>query len=117
MTQILRSLQFSSKSSEKYSLYEHDILLWCGDLNYRIDSDNFQEVVDMIQQNSLYELRKLDQLKQEKAAGNVFAEFEEGKIKFPPTYKFKVGTHEYDAEKVRIPSWCDRILYRGDSVH
>jgi hypothetical protein len=55
-------------------------------------------------------------LRAEKNAGNVFAEFEEGKIKFPPTYKFKVGTHDYDSEKVRIPSWCDRILYRGESV-
>jgi hypothetical protein len=46
----------------------------------------------------------------------VFAEFEEGKINFPPTYKFKVGGQEYDAEKVRTPSWCDRILWRGEAI-
>lgn len=45
-------------------------------------------------------------------------EFEEAKLKFPPTYKFKVGTSEYDLKpsKVRIPSWCDRILYRGENL-
>eukprot|EP00347_Sterkiella_histriomuscorum_P006556 403352324 len=116
VSQILRNLQFVNNISEKQNIFEHDVLLWCGDLNYRINSDNFQEVVDMIQQNKLYELRNLDQLKLEKAAGNVFGEFQEGKIKFPPTYKFKVGTHEYDSEKVRIPSWCDRILYRGETL-
>lgn len=52
----------------------------------------------------------------EKESGNVFVEFEEGKINFHPTYKYKVGTHDYDEEKVRIPSWCDRILYRGESI-
>ena len=50
----------------------------------------------MIKQNKLYELRTLDQLRVEKNAGNVFVELEEGKIKFPPTYKYKVGTSEYD---------------------
>lgn len=98
------------------NLFEHDILLWCGDLNYRISSDNFEDVVDKIKNNKLSDLRQLDQLRQEKAAGNVFVEFEEGKIKFPPTYKFKVGTSDYDSGKVRIPSWCDRILYRGEGV-
>lgn len=61
-------------------------------------------------------MRSLDQLRAEKNAGNVFAELEEGKIKFPPSYKFKVGTSEYDSDKVRIPSWCDRILFRGEQV-
>lgn len=50
----------------------------------------------MIKQNKIFELRKLDQLRQEKEQGNVFAEFEEGKITFQPTYKFKLGTHDYD---------------------
>ena len=105
-----------NQNQETQNLYEHDILLWCGDLNYRINNDNFDETVEMIKQNKMFELRKLDQLRLEKEAGNVFAEFEEGKINFPPTYKFKVGTHDYDSEKVRTPSWCDRILYRGESI-
>lgn len=41
-------------------MFEHDIVLWCGDLNYRINSDNFDEVVEMIKQNKMFELRKLD---------------------------------------------------------
>ncbi len=109
---------FTYKNDETYNLFEHDVLLWCGDLNYRINSDNFEEVIDKIKQNKLSDLRVLDQLRQEKAAGNVFVEFEEAKLKFPPTYKFKVGTDDYDfrKSKVRIPSWCDRILFRGENL-
>lgn len=103
-------------NESSYNLFEHDILIWCGDLNYRINSDSFEDVVAKIQANKIAELRELDQLRQEKVAGNVFLEFEEAKLKFPPTYKYKVGTSEYDLKpsKVRIPSWCDRILFRGE---
>jgi hypothetical protein len=111
-------LNFAAKNDETYNLFEHDILLWCGDLNYRINSDSYEDVVQKVKDNKLAELREVDQLLQEKKAGNVFAEFEEAKLKFPPTYKFKVGTNDYDykTSKIRIPSWCDRILYRGENI-
>ena len=33
----------------------------------------------------------------------------EGQIKFPPTYKFDMGTTNY--HKGRGPSWTDRVLF------
>ena len=36
--------------------------------------------------------------------------FQEGKIHFAPTFKFKLGTSEYS--QARVPSWTDRILWR-----
>lgn len=46
----------------------------------------------------------------------VFQEFEEGPIVFPPTYKYDVGSDEYDtSEKARTPSYTDRILWRSIS--
>jgi hypothetical protein len=54
---------------------------------------------------------------QERAAGKVFQGFHEMSIDFAPTYKFDVGTHEYDSsEKNRVPAWTDRILWRTGSV-
>jgi synaptojanin len=35
-----------------------------------------------------------------------FVGFEEGPILFPPTYRYDVGTNNYDtSEKARIPAW------------
>ncbi|THH19918.1 hypothetical protein EW146_g1363 [Bondarzewia mesenterica] len=46
-----------------------------------------------------------------------FAGYEEGPILFRPTYRYDVGTENYDtSEKLRIPAWTDRILFRGSTL-
>ncbi len=63
VNQIIKSLLFSYRnegSESSYNLFEHDILLWCGDLNYRINSDSFEDVVAKIAANKIAELRELD---------------------------------------------------------
>lgn len=62
------------------------------------------------------ELLQLDQLNVERKRGNVFRGFEEGRIAFPPTYKFQAGTMQYEKrpeKKLRAPAWCDRILWKA----
>ena len=38
----------------------------------------------------------------------------EGNIEFNPTYKYKKESNDYyyKNNKIRIPSWCDRIFYK-----
>lgn len=38
--------------------------------------------------------------------------FAEQPIAFPPTYKYEPGTDAFESAKRRVPSWCDRVLYK-----
>ena len=89
-----------------------DMVFWLGDLNYRIDG-NRKAVEKLIHNGAEAALRNNDQLLNERARGNVFKGFREGKIRFKPTYKYDPGTDTYDtSKKQRIPAWTDRILYK-----
>jgi inositol polyphosphate 5-phosphatase INPP5B/F len=97
-------------------ILDHDIVFWIGDFNYRIDLSLSQDdIMTLLQYDNLAVLRKKDQLNIERAAGNVFHDFEEGVLTFPPTYKFQPGTDVYETrpeKKLRPPAWCDRVLWR-----
>lgn len=41
------------------------------------------------------------------------ADLDEGPLEFNPTYKYDIGTNNYDtSKKKRTPAWCDRILFK-----
>ncbi|KAI8876144.1 DNase I-like protein [Backusella circina FSU 941] len=98
------------------SIFHNDYLIWCGDLNYRI---NLSESVikSRLRQNKLDLLSEYDQLTIERSAGRTFPMFEEGDISFDPTYKYDAGTDRYDtSEKRRAPAWTDRILWKKEKL-
>ncbi|KAJ1426763.1 Endonuclease/exonuclease/phosphatase [Ochromonadaceae sp. CCMP2298] len=106
--------------TQELHILEHEVVIWMGDLNYRID-DAFStdQVFKKIAADRLDELRDKDQLNIERARGNVFQGFEEGRLDFPPTYKYQPGTDMYDRrpdKKVRAPAWCDRVLWRAEDT-
>jgi hypothetical protein len=41
-------------------ILEHDYVIWSGDLNYRIEHHNFDAVVELVNQNRLFELKQRD---------------------------------------------------------
>lgn len=95
---------------------DHDYVFWLGDLNYRLDL-SYQQACQMVAQNQIKSLLLYDQLSMQMEAGKVFRGYREAEVGFPPTYKFDVGTDTYDtSEKMRVPSWTDRIMYRGGDV-
>lgn len=47
----------------------------------------------------------------------IFQGYQEAPLLFRPTYKYDNGTDDYDtSEKMRIPAYTDRILYKGPDV-
>uniref|UniRef100_A0A0G4IAE0 Inositol polyphosphate-related phosphatase domain-containing protein n=1 Tax=Chromera velia CCMP2878 TaxID=1169474 RepID=A0A0G4IAE0_9ALVE len=42
----------------------------------------------------------------------MYGEFDEFPIEFPPSYKYDAGSDTYDTKKLQCPAWTDRILWR-----
>ncbi|KAH9909874.1 Endonuclease/exonuclease/phosphatase [Xylariomycetidae sp. FL2044] len=95
---------------------DHELCLLNGDLNYRIDTMARDTVVYAVKANNLGKLLDRDQLLVARRRNPAFRlrAFDEMPIQFAPTYKYDVGTDNYDtSEKKRAPAWCDRLLHRG----
>lgn len=93
------------------NIYDHDYIFWVGDLNYRINI-NYDVAKTFAHAEDIQRLLCQDQLIQGMRAQRVFENFNEGKIKFLPTYKYDFFSTAYDtSEKARTPSYTDRILW------
>lgn len=89
-----------------------DVLMWLGDLNYRVDMESRLARI-FVEEKQLEVLLEKDQLSKEKAKCGLLSKYQEAPITFAPSYYFDIGTDQYDtSEKQRVPSWCDRILWR-----
>ncbi|KAI6175329.1 Hrpf-1 [Aphelenchoides bicaudatus] len=94
------------------TLFDHDVVIWLGDLNSRLNTNNYDDVIRKINQNALIGLLEIDQLRVSQQEKTAFAGFRELPITFKPTYKYDIGTNTFDtSKKHRTPAWCDRILF------
>lgn len=110
--QDLRLIKGPSTNSNKDASSRYDSVFWMGDFNFRVDGDVLL-VENMLEfQNSYLEkILRCDQLLQLIDEDKIFRGFQEGRIVFPPTYKFDVKNNSYN--KLRTPSYTDRILFRS----
>ncbi|KAG0516591.1 hypothetical protein BDA96_09G016400 [Sorghum bicolor] len=138
VAEILRRTRFAPRERET-TILEHDKVIWLGDLNYRLLLEREDDVTrELVERHEWAALLERDQLRAEQKAGRVFAGWEEGRIAFPPTYKYVAGSDAYammsvadssastgaaadgsrsrERKKKRTPAWCDRILWRGEGI-
>ncbi|XP_062180848.1 type I inositol polyphosphate 5-phosphatase 8-like [Phragmites australis] len=126
VAEILKRTRFSRPPTlSPETILEHDKIIWLGDLNYRLTS-SCGDTLELLERNDWQALLEKDQLRMEQRAGRVFAGWEEGRIRFPPTYKYLAESDAYamillssssgSREKKRTPAWCDRILWRGEGM-
>uniref|UniRef100_A0A8D3BKH3 phosphoinositide 5-phosphatase n=1 Tax=Scophthalmus maximus TaxID=52904 RepID=A0A8D3BKH3_SCOMX len=116
---ICSRLQFRhlDLSQPLLTIMKHDVVLWIGDLNYRISDLDVFDVKELIGKKDFETLHNYDQLKRQIDEEAVFVGFVEGEIDFQPTYKYDTGSDKWDtSEKCRVPAWCDRILWRGKHI-
>lgn len=100
------------------SILDHERIIWFGDLNYRI-SLPYDKTRDLISKKHWSKLVERDQLAKELEKG-VFDGWSEGKLNFPPTYKYEINSDKYIGEDPKVarrtPAWCDRILSHGNGM-
>ncbi|XP_036264540.1 inositol polyphosphate 5-phosphatase K isoform X3 [Pipistrellus kuhlii] len=95
------------------NILDHDLIVWFGDMNFRIEDFGLHFVREAVKSQSYSDLWEKDQLSIAKRCNTLLREFQEGPLLFPPTYKFDKNSNSYDtSEKKRKPAWTDRILWR-----
>ncbi|VEU19964.1 DEKNAAC100204 [Brettanomyces naardenensis] len=90
------------------------IVLLSGDLNFRISELGRDSILSYTNSKSFAELTRYDELSNMIGQKSVFQGFQEGVINFPPTFKLKGRSGEYDIK--RKPAYTDRILYCGPQL-
>lgn len=125
--EILRKTRFPrvhgiGDENSPQTILEHDRIIWLGDLNYRI-ALSYRTAKALVEMRNWKALLENDQLRMEQRPGRVFEGWSEGKIYFPPTYKYSNNSDRYAGEdrhpkvKRRTPAWCDRILWYGRGLY
>lgn len=113
---ICTRMQFQQFIPPK-AIKDHDMIYWLGDLNYRINDFDTNAVKELLKKNNLAAVLEKDQFEQQKRLRKAFPGYLEGDITFIPTYKFDMGTNDWDSsEKGRAPAWTDRVLWKGDHI-
>ncbi|CAI9116462.1 OLC1v1017607C2 [Oldenlandia corymbosa var. corymbosa] len=100
------------------TIYDHERVIWLGDLNYRINLP-YEKTKELISKKDWSKLRESDQLIRELRKGRAFDGWSEGILNFAPTYKYEMNADKYvgDDPKVRrTPAWCDRVLSYGKGM-
>ena len=118
-SEITDVLNTSFKKYPTINFKDYDYYFFFGDLNSRVNLDYSNPLLEDIFNNhpktvngDFNKILIYDQIKQYQKESSLILQMDEAPIKFSPTYKYVIGSNEYDRIKKRIPSWTDRILFK-----
>jgi hypothetical protein len=117
--EITDILNTSFKKYPSMHFKDYDYYFFFGDLNSRTSLNFSDELIqNLINKDSktlngdFKDILIYDQFKQYQKESSLILQMDEAPIKFSPTYKYNIGTSEYDTNKKRVPSWTDRIMFK-----
>ncbi|XP_011811038.1 PREDICTED: type II inositol 1,4,5-trisphosphate 5-phosphatase [Colobus angolensis palliatus] len=106
-----------------FVLCPHSVILWLGDLNYRIEELDVEKVKKLIEEKDFQTLYAYDQVQMATCA--LFQRLSSTQLCYTDevfdTWKRKTISllsvwTLYFSEKCRAPAWCDRILWKGKNI-
>uniref|UniRef100_A0A915DDL5 Inositol polyphosphate-related phosphatase domain-containing protein n=1 Tax=Ditylenchus dipsaci TaxID=166011 RepID=A0A915DDL5_9BILA len=93
----LTSTTFTNDFPVNICLLDHANVFWKGNLNYRLDTDmSSQQLMTRCNCNQHYSLLQFDELQNELNSKSAFSGFQEANENFKPTYKYYIGSFEWD---------------------
>lgn len=112
----LIKMNYQEKTTPKMNFYNFDLWFIFGDINFRI-AQPYNVVVEKLEKGQLEYLRRYDQFLNLRKMNEKYKTICEGMINFYPTYKYEKMSDKFakSGNKVRIPSWCDRIFFKAAS--
>lgn len=85
--------------------------VYFGDLNFRIDMSR-EDIEEAATSKDYRKLRVADEFFTQGMMHEMLKTCQEGQLSFEPTYKYDVGTNDYDtSSKQRSAAWTDRVLF------
>ena len=93
-------------------VHTHDHVFFFGDSNYRVELP-FERTVSLVTSRQHGAIMAHDQMVKEMGKGRVFVGFYEGRVDFPPTYRWLREKSEFSWKRGQTPSYTDRVLHRS----
>jgi len=107
-------------SATMFGASDHDFTVWIGDTNSRLHWPSklggmpINQAMEKVRDRRIGELLLLDQLNLMRRDGHAFDGFEEHRIFFLPSYKWRPHGDALDMRSQKhVPAWTDRILFRS----
>lgn len=113
----ITDLAFGNYDRES-SFNKHQVQFFMGDLNFRVEN-SYEETIELLNEindenrsETIQYLFNKDQLSILAKEYQWLKKYKEMKVDFLPTYKYDKESDIYDtSDKMRVPSWWDRILW------
>lgn len=96
-------------------VHAHDHVFFFGDANYRVELP-FDRACELVKQRNFAAILPHDQMVKEMGKGRVFVGFYEGRVDFPPTYRWLTDRDEFSWKRGQVREGDDGASAAGGAA-